>query len=51
VIAPRTLVRARKPIGYVDLAVTGTTTNARINTMTIAMRMLTAVNNLVFKSF
>ena len=43
--APRTLVRARKPIGYVVRAVTGTTTNARINMMTIAMRMLTAVNN------
>jgi len=61
VIAPRTLVRARKPIGYVVHAATGITTNARINTMTMltamtmmltaAMKMLTAVNNLVFNSF
>jgi hypothetical protein len=32
VIAPRTLVRARKQIGYVVHAATGKTTNARINT-------------------
>jgi hypothetical protein len=47
VIAPRTLVGARKPIGYVVHAVIEITTNARINTTT----MLTAVNNLVFNSF
>jgi hypothetical protein len=42
VIAPRTAVRARKPIGYVVHAATGITINARINTTT----MWTAVNNL-----
>jgi hypothetical protein len=40
-IAPRTAVPARKQIGYVVHAATGTTTNAKINTM----MMSTVVNN------